>query len=124
MRIRDDTPPTPRGLRVALLFALAAHRLSGYYEHGQWLTDAQGASLAADWLARSKNALPFAERHHLSALSDQLARQVAGSLSREAGLYAAHEMTEALDPNYQSELAQAMLAECENLLDGEPGVGL
>ncbi len=119
MRVRDDTPPTPRGLRVALLFALAAHRLSGYYEHGQWLTDAQGASLAADWLTRSKNALSLAERRHLSALSDQLARQVAGSLSREAGLYAAHEMMEALDPNYHSELAQAMLAECGNLLDGE-----
>jgi hypothetical protein len=122
MRMRDDTPPTPRGLRVALLFALAAHRLSAYYEHGQWLTDAQGASLAADWLARSKNALPLAERRHLSALSDQLARQIAGSLSREAGLYAAHEMMEALDPNYHSELAQAMLAECENLLDGGPGL--
>jgi hypothetical protein len=124
VRVRDDTPPSERGLRVALIFALAAHRLSAYYEHGQWLTDTQGASLAADWLARSKNALPLAERRHLSALSDQLARQVAGSLSRETGLYAAHEMTEALDPNYQSELAQAMLAECENLLDGEPGVGL
>ena len=124
MRLRDDTPPTPRSLRIALLFALAAHRLSGYYEHGQWLTDAQGASLAADWLARSKNALPLTERRHLSALSDQLARQIAGSLSREAGLYAAHEMMEALDPNYHSEVAQAMLAECENLLDGEAGVGL
>jgi hypothetical protein len=123
MRMRDDTPPTPRGLAVALLFALAAHRLSVYYEHGQWLTDAQGASLAADWLARSKNALPLAERRHLSALSDQLARRIASSLSREAGLYAAHEMMEALDPNYHSELAQAMLAECENLLDGEFTIG-
>jgi hypothetical protein len=27
-------------------------------------------------------------------------------------------MMEALDPNYQSELAQTMLAECERLLDG------
>ena len=123
MLVRDDTLPTPRGLRIALLFALAAHRLSGYYEHGQWLTDAQGASLAADWLTRSKNALPLAERRHISALSDQLARQIAGSLSREAGLYAAHEMMEALDPNYHSELAQAMLAECENLLDGEFTIG-
>lgn len=123
MRARDDTPPTSRGLRVALLFALAAHRLSGYYEHGQWLTDAQGASLAADWLARSKNALPLAERRRLSALSDQFARRIAGSLSREAGLYAAHEMTEALDPNHHSELAETMLAACENLLDGEPGPG-
>ena len=44
------------------------------------------------------------------------------ALSREAGLYAAHEMMEALDPNHRSELAQTMLAECENLLDGEPDV--
>lgn len=120
MRIRDDTPPTPRGLRVALLFALAAQRLSDYYEHGQWLTEAQGATLAADWLARSKNALPLNERRHISALSDQLARQIAGSLSREAGLFAAHEMTEALDPNYHSEFAQTILAECEKLLAGDP----
>ena len=108
-------------MRVALIFALAAERLSAFYEHAQWMTDAQGASLAADWLARSKNVLPLAERRQLSALSDQLARQIAGSLSREAGLYAAHEMMEALDPNYHSELAQAMLAECEDLLDGEAG---
>jgi hypothetical protein len=117
MRVRDDTPPTERGIRVALIFALAAERLSTYYEHGQWLTEAQGATLAADWLARSKNALPLTERRQLSALSDQFARQIAGTLSREAGLYTAHEMTEALDPNYHSELAQTMLAECEKLLD-------
>lgn len=117
MRIRDDTPPTPRGIRVALIFALAAERLNAYYEHGQWLTEAQGATLAADWLARSKNPLPLNERRQLSALSDQFARQIAGQLSREAGLYTAHEMTEALDPNYHSELAQTMLAECEKLLD-------
>ena len=117
MRVRDDTPPTERGIRIALIFALAAERLSTYYEHGQWLTEAQGATLAADWLARSKNALPLAERRQLSALSDQFARQIAGQLSREAGLYTAHEMTEALDPNYHSELAQTMLAECEKLLD-------
>lgn len=117
MRIRDDTPPTPRGINIALLFALAAHRLSAWYEHGQWLTDARGASLAADWLARSKSALPLAERRRLAALSDQFARQMAGTLSREAGLYAAHEMMEALDPNYHSELALSLLAECERLLD-------
>ena len=116
MRVRDDTPPTPRGIRVALLFALAAHRLSAYYEHGQWLSEAQGATLAADWLARSKNSLPLAERRQLSDLSDQFARQIASQLSREAGLYTAHEMMEALDPNYQSELAQTLLAECEKLL--------
>ena len=117
MRVRDDTPPTPRGLRVALLFALAAHRLSAYYEHGQWLTDAQGATLAADWLARSKNKLPLAERRHLAALSDQFARWIAATLSREAGLYTAHEMMEALDPNYPSELGMSMMHECERVFE-------
>ena len=123
MRVRDDTPPSERGLRVALIFALAAHRLSAFYEHGQWLTDAQGATLAADWLARSKNAIPLAERRHLSALSDKFARQIAETLSREAGLYAAHEMMEALDPNYRSELAQTILVECEHLVYGAPKAG-
>lgn len=119
MRCRDDSPPTPKGQRVALLFALAAERLSLYYEHGQWLTEAQGASLAADWLRRGKSTLPLAERRLLSALSDQFARQVAASLSREAGLYTAHEMMEALDPNTYSELARTLLAECEKLIDGQ-----
>ena len=118
MRVRDDTPPTPHGLRVALLFALAAQRLSDYYEYGEWLSEAQGATLAADWLARSKNNLPLADRRQISDLSDQFARQIAASLSREAGLYTAHEMMEALDPNYHSELAQTLLAECERLLSG------
>ena len=122
MRLRDDTPPTPRGIRVALLFALAAHRLSAWYEHGQWLSEAQGATLAADWLARSKNSLPLAERRQLSELSDQFARQIAGQLSREAGLYTAHEMMESLDPNYQSELAQTLMAECEKLLPALPSL--
>jgi hypothetical protein len=112
-------PPsiTERGLRVALIFALAAERLSLYYEHGQWLTDAQGATLAADWLARSKRNLQLAERRQLSALSDQLARQIGETLSREAGLFTAHEMMESLDPNHQSEIAQSLLLECERLLD-------
>ncbi len=112
-------PPsiTERGLRVALIFALAAERLSLYYEHGQWLSDALGATLAADWLARSKRNLPLAERRQLSALSDQLARQIGETLSREAGLFTAHEMMESLDPNHQSEIAQSLLLECERLLD-------
>lgn len=108
---------TERGTRIALIFALAAERLSAYYEHGQWLTAAQGATLAADWLSRSKRTLPLADRKHLSALSDQLARQVAASLSREAGLYTAHEMMESLDPNYQSEVGRSLMEECERLLD-------
>ena len=111
-------PTAPgRGARVALIFALLAERLSLHYEHGQWLTEAQGASLVADWLIRSKRSLPLAERKHLSALSDQLARQIAESLSREAGLYTAHEMMEALDPNYPSELGMSMMRECERVFD-------
>ena len=106
-----------RGMRVALIFALAAERLSAYYEHGPWLSEAQGASLAADWLRRSKLSLELKERRHLSALSDQFARQIAATLSREAGLYTAHEMMEALDPNHHSEIAEALLVECERLLD-------
>ena len=72
-----------RGMRVALIFALAAERLTAFYEHSQWMTEAQGASLAADWLARAKNKLPLNERRQLSALSDQLARQIEATLSRD-----------------------------------------
>ena len=72
--------------RKALLFALAAERLSTFYEHGQWMTDAQGATLAALWLSRSKVQLALAERRLLSSLSDQFARELAATLSREAGL--------------------------------------
>lgn len=111
---------TERGIRVALIFALAAERLALYYEHGQWLTEAQGATLAAEWLNRSQRSIALAERRALSALSDTLARQVEGSVSREAGLYIAHEMTEALDPRYESEVARALMAECERLLDEAP----
>ncbi len=120
---RQKTPPattTERGVRVALIFALAAERLSAFYEHGQWLSEGQGATLAADWLSRSRLNLALAERRHLSDLSDQLARQVAATLSREAGLYTAHEMMESLDPNYHSEIAQSLLAECDRLLGETP----
>ncbi len=111
-------PATDRGARIALIFALVAERLSVFYEHEQWLTEAQGASLAAEWLARTKRDLPLKERKQLSALSDQLAREIAASLSREAGLYTAHEMMESLDANYHSELGLSLMMECERVLDG------
>ena len=117
----EKEPPslvTDRGTRVALIFALVAERLVAYYEHGQWLTDSQGASLAAAWLARTKRNLLLKERKHLSALSDQLAREIASPLSREAGLYTAHEMMESLDLSYHSEIGQSLMAECERILDG------
>lgn len=110
-------PPSPRGLRIALIFALAAHRLSAHYEHGQWLSDAQAASLAADWLSRQKITLPLDERRQLAGLADTLTRQIAATLSREAGLYTAHEMMEALDPRYHSEIAESLLVECERLFE-------
>ena len=102
--------------RKALLFALAAERLSAFYEHGQWMTVAQGASLAALWLSRSKLQLALQERRMLSELSDDFARQLAGTLSLEAGQYTAHEMMESLDPRYRSAVAYQMLDECERLL--------
>ena len=126
----QSSPPNSRALppqpaldlntRKALLFALAAERLSAFYEHGQWMTEAQGATLAASWLSRSKTRLALADRRLLSELSDQLARHIAASLSREAGQYTAHEMMEALDPNHQSDVASDLLDECERLL-GERG---
>ncbi len=119
------TAPIPRidfNTRKALLFALTAERLSAYYEHRQWMTDAQGATLAGLWLSRSKLQLALAERRLLSELSDNFARQLADTLSREAGLYASHEMMEALDPNYQSAFAHDILDECERLLR-EQGIG-
>jgi len=113
-------PANDRGTSIALIFALTAERLSAYYEHGQWLTEAQGATLSADWLSRSQRRLPINERRHLSALSDELARQIGDTLSREAGLYTAHEMMEALDPNYHSEITESLMTECERLLDATP----
>lgn len=105
--------------RKSLLFALTAERLSAFYEHGQWLTEAQGATLAGLWLSRSKMRLELAERRQLSDLSDQLARSIASSLSREAGLYTAHEMMEALDPNYRSDAVFDLLDECARLLHAQ-----
>jgi hypothetical protein len=116
----SQLPATDRDLSTALLFALVAERLALFYEHDKWMTAAQGASLAADWLARSKRRLPNAGRKHLSALSDDLARQIVDSVSREAGLHIAHEMMESLDPNYPSDIAQSLTLECARLLEGSP----
>ena len=114
-----QSPPIDRGTRIALIFALVAERLAIYYEHAQWPSQAQGAALAQNWLQRSRRTLPMAERKQLSAVSDQVARQIAQSLSREAGLYTVHEMMESLDPNYHSEIGGSLMVECERALDGE-----
>lgn len=116
---RPTPAATDRGTQVALLFALVAQRLDAFYELGQEFTLPQGAALAADWLARSKRSLAQETRLHLSRLSDDMARTMRGTLSREAGLFTAHEMMQALDPNYHSELAQHLMIECERLLDSD-----
>ena len=108
--------PTDPDSRRNLLFALTAERLTAYYEHDQWMTIAQGSSLAAQWLARAKLDLPLADRRRLSELSDELARHLAATLSHQAGQYTAHEMMESLDPRYRSKVAFELLDECERLL--------
>jgi hypothetical protein len=112
-----NTLVTNRGICIALIFSLVAEKLSLYYEHQQWLTQSQGATLAADWLARNKLRLALAVRKELSELSDQFAKQIATTLTREAGLCTVHEMMESLDPNYQSSIAQSLMLECESLFD-------
>ena len=63
--------------------------------------------------------MPAEMRRHLSDLSDQLARQIAATTSREAGLYLSHEMQESLDTRYQSEIGQSIMVECERIFDNE-----
>lgn len=106
-----------RGASIALIFALLAERLRIHYEHDKWLNQAQCAALAADWLARSKRTLPLQTRKDLADISEQLAKQISDSASREAGLYISHELQEALDPRYYSELGQTMMLECESMFD-------
>jgi hypothetical protein len=102
---------------VALIYALVAERLSVYYEHDIWMTRAQGATLATNWLSRSKRSMRMDLRKHLSDLSDQLARRIAATTSREIGLYLTHEMQESLDTRYQSEIGQSIMVECERIYD-------
>jgi hypothetical protein len=107
------------GIRAATIYALVAHRLAAFYDHGYWITQAQGATLCSEWLMRSKQSIPMAQRRHLSDLSDQVATQIKNNLSREAGLYTAHELMESLDPRYISELGASIMDECVRILKGE-----
>jgi hypothetical protein len=113
----NSSNTSERGASIALIFALLAERLRFHYEHDKWLNQAQCASLAADWLARSKRNMPLQTRKDLADMSEQLAKQITDSTSREAGLYISHELQEALDPRYHSELGQAIMQECEMLFD-------
>ncbi len=110
-----------RGTQSAIVFALVAERLAAFYDHEHWMTTGQGTALCADWLARSKRTMPLDQRKHLSELSDMLARQIVESVSREAGLFTAHEMMESLAQNNLSEAARPLMDECAKLVDGEAG---
>lgn len=104
-----------RGVKIALLFALVAERTAHFYEHGSYAKDSQYGSLASNWLHRSKKTLSAQNIKHLVALSNEVASQITGTLSREAGLFVSHELQQALDPNFQSEPAIAIMAECERV---------
>jgi hypothetical protein len=104
------------GTCAAVIYALVAHRLSTFYEHGYWLTQDQGAALCAEWLMRSKKLMSLAERRHLSELGEQLAGKIRDTLSREAGLHTAHELMESLDPRYVSEVGGSIMDECVRVL--------
>lgn len=123
----DAAQNTPGpGIRAAAIFALVAHRLDAFFEHEHWLSQAQASALCQDWLLRSKQSLSLAERKHLADLSDELAGQIRDSLSREAGLFTAHELMEALDPRHVSELGESVMDECVRLLErdqaAQPGL--
>lgn len=111
-RLLTRSSTTQSGLESALFFALVAERLHNHYEYAQWLKDGQARQLAREWLARATVVVEAARLKAIVAGSGDLARQIAASLSREAGLYTAHEMMECLDPNHQSELGQALMAQC------------
>ena len=113
----NPSDTSERGASIALIFALLAERLRFHYEHDKWLNQAQCAALAADWLARSKRNMPLETRKHLADMSEQLAKQITDSTSREAGLYISHELQEALDPRYHSEVGESVMAECVRILD-------
>ena len=119
----DDLPPMlaarlaaenalGRGVAAAIVYALVAHCLAAHYDDRVELSAAQGASLVADWLARRKESLPGSQRRRLSEISAEVAGEIASSLSREAGLYAAHELMESLDPRYDSPFGRAVMAQC------------
>lgn len=100
------------GLSGALLFALLAERLGQFYDHGQLPGDGRMRQQALDWLHRAQVKIDSPWLRELVAASGDMAREIANSLSREAGLQTTHEMAEGLNPNYQSPVAQLMMDQC------------
>ncbi|CAM2146931.1 conserved protein of unknown function [Pararobbsia alpina] len=106
-------PPDEHLPRTRLLFALTAERLSAYYEYATWMTDAQAVQLTSLWLTRTRVALTVREKRQFAELSDAFARELAESVSREAGLFISHELMQALDPDYQSAIAIDVMNDCD-----------
>ena len=105
-------PPDEHLPRTRLLFALTAERLQAYYEYAMWMTDEQAVQLTSLWLTRTRVTLTVREKRAFAELSDTLAREVAESVSREAGLFVSHELMQALDPDYQSAIAIDVMNDC------------
>lgn len=112
-------PATGPGPKAALVFALVAHQLSTFYENGHWMTVAQGATLCGEWSTRRNLKLTLSERRHLSTVGSDLAESIRSTLSREAGLYTAHELMESLDARYESELGRTFMAQCAAALGSD-----
>jgi hypothetical protein len=106
-------PPDEHHPRTRLLFALTAERLSAYYEHGVWITDAQTVQLASVWQTSTRIVLTVKEKRTIAELSDAFAHELAATVSREAGLFISHELMQALDPAYPSAIAIDVLNECD-----------
>ncbi|HTJ92170.1 MAG TPA: hypothetical protein VL424_03550 [Pararobbsia sp.] len=95
------------------MFALTAERLAAYYEYAAWMTDAQAVQLTNLWLTRTRVVLTLGEKRQFAQMSDAFARELAQSVSREAGLFISHELMQALDPDYQSAIAIDVMNDCD-----------
>lgn len=104
------------GTSVAVIYALVAHRLTAFYDEGYRFTEAQAAAMCAEWLARSGKTMPLAQRKQLANLSEQVSAHITNALSREAGLFTAHELMESLDPRHVSEVGASIMEECVRVL--------
>ncbi|WP_415036175.1 hypothetical protein [Azonexus sp.] len=98
------------------MFAATAEQLNAHYEYGTWLKPRQLTLAMEEWQQRRGAALPEKRRHQLAELATTLAQHMATTLSREAGLHAAHDMREALDPRHESAFSQILLEECARLI--------
>lgn len=112
---------TPVGQQAAIVFALVGHQLTTFYDEGCFFSAPQGATLAAEWLARSrKKPMPLSERNRLSAVALDVARQTTQTVTPETGRLIVHEIMESLDVRYRSDVADQIMNLCVAQLDTGP----